>query len=118
MLYLFDKYAFLFQSWRVARYEQEGAAYLLHLSAVLVDDSRLEIRDYLFIDNKRTYAYQWMESDNRLRMRWDNAPHWPEISTTPHHCHIPGEDAPRSSTVTNLEALMLFLQDYFAKGSP
>ena len=33
MLRLFDTYAALFKSWRVVRYEQEGEAYLLQLSA-------------------------------------------------------------------------------------
>lgn len=41
MLRLFDTYASLFKSWRVVRYEQEGTAYMLQLSAVLLDDSRL-----------------------------------------------------------------------------
>lgn len=53
MLHLFDHYAPLFKSWRIARYEQEGDAYLLHMSGVLVDDSRLELRDYLFADGSR-----------------------------------------------------------------
>ena len=112
MLHLFDRYASLFKSWSVVRYEQEGAAYLLHLSAVLIDDSRLELRDYLFVDGSRTYAYQWMESDNSLRRRWDNTPHWPSISTAPHHCHIPNQSMPEPSTITNLEDLMVFLQNW------
>ena len=50
MLRLFDIYASLFKSWRVVCYEQEGDAYMLQVSAVLIDDSRLELRDYLFAD--------------------------------------------------------------------
>jgi hypothetical protein len=62
-------------------YEQEGEAYLLQLSALLQDDSRLEMRDYLFADGGRKYAYQWMEADGTLRRRWDNAPHWLSVAT-------------------------------------
>jgi len=61
MLELFDTFASLFKSWRVVRYEQEGEMYMLHISARLQDGSKLELRDYLFADGSRKYAYQWME---------------------------------------------------------
>jgi hypothetical protein len=35
MLELFDKFASLFTSWQVVRYEQEGETYMLHVSACL-----------------------------------------------------------------------------------
>jgi hypothetical protein len=113
MLQLFDTYAALFKSWHVVRYEQEGEAYLLQLSALLQDDSRLELRDYLFADGSRKYAYQWLETDGTLRRRWDNAPHWPSVATTPHHVHLPGQEMPEPSTVTNLEDLLHFIQSWF-----
>jgi hypothetical protein len=113
MLRLFDVYASLFKSWRVVRYEQEGDAYVLQLSAVLLDGSRLELRDYLFADGSRRYAYQWMKADGTLRRRWDNAPHWPSVATAPHHMHLPGQEMPELSTVTNLEDLPRFVQSWF-----
>jgi hypothetical protein len=114
MLRLFDVYASLFKSWHVVRYEQEGDAYMLQLSAVLVDDSHLELRDYLFADGGRKYAYQWMEADGTLRRRWDNAPHWPSVITVPHHVHLPGQEMPAPSTVTNLEDLLHFVQSWLS----
>jgi hypothetical protein len=110
MLRPLDTYASLIKSWRVVRYEQEGDAYMLQLSVVLADDSRLEVRDYLFADGSRKYAYQWMEADGTLRRRWDNAPHWPSVVTAPHHVHLPGQEMPEPSTVTNLEDLLRFVQ--------
>lgn len=110
MLQHFDAHADIFKSWQVVRYEQEGEAYVLLLTAILRDDSRLEMRDYLFADGSRKYAYQWMEVDGDLRQRWDNAPHWPNIVTTPHHMHIAGRQEPEPSTVTNLEDLLLFIR--------
>ena len=50
MLYLFEQNQDLFTSWFVIRYEREGDSYLLQIGAVLRDDSRLELRDYLFVD--------------------------------------------------------------------
>jgi hypothetical protein len=113
MLQLFDTYASLFKSWRVTCYEQEGETYLLQLSALLQDDSRLELGDYLFADDSRRYAYQWMEADGTLRRRWGNAPHWPGVATAPHHVHLPDQETPEPSTVTNLEDLLHFIQNWF-----
>ena len=109
MLQLFDAHTELFRSWQVLRYEQEGETYLLQLTAVLRDNSRLELRDYIFADGSRRYAYQWMEPGGELRRRWDNAPHWPQIATAPHHVHIAGIEEPGPSTVTNLEDLFACL---------
>ena len=115
MLHLFDENRDLFATWAVIRYEREGEAYLLQLTAVLSDGSRLQIRDYIFADGSRKYAYQWMEPDGTLRRRWDNAPHWPTVSTKPHHMHLPNEAAPAASTITNLEDLIAYLRTWFEK---
>ena len=109
MLDLFELYGYLFSAWRVVRYEQEGNAYLLQISAILIDGSRLELRDYVFADGQRKYSYQWMTSEGKLLRRWDNAPHWPDIATAPHHVHIPDQTSPQASTITNLEELFDYL---------
>jgi hypothetical protein len=114
MLYLFDAYAALFRSWRVVSYEQEGETYALQVMAILRDGSRLELRDYLFVDGSRKYAYQWMTADGVLRRRWDNAPHWPDISTAPHHVHLSDQQMPKPSIITNLEDLLQFLKERVA----
>jgi hypothetical protein len=115
MLRLFDTHASTFKEWQVTRYEQEGDTYMLHIVAVLKDDSRLEIRDDAFNDGQRKYAYHWMEADGSLRRRWDNAPHWPNVATAPHHMHRPEQHNPASSTITNLEDLLTFIQDSLTK---
>jgi len=111
MLHLFDVHASLFQSWRVVSYEQEGEAYALQVAAVLRDGSRFEMRDYLFADGSRKYAYQWMAADGMLRQRCDNAPHWPDVATAPHHVHLADRQMPEPSTITNLEDLLQFLKE-------
>jgi hypothetical protein len=113
MLQIFEQNQDLFTSWFVIRYEREGDTYLLQLGAVLHDGSRLELRDYLFVDGSRKYAYQWMEGDGELRQRWDNAPHWSEIATKPHHTHLPNQELPQPSTVTNVEDLLRYLRRWF-----
>lgn len=115
MLHLFEQNQDLFQSWYVIRYEREGDAYLLQMGAVLKDGSRLELRDYLFADGSRKYAYHWMEPDGQLRQRWDNAPHWPEVASNPHHTHLPDQEIPEPSTITNIEDLLGHLRDGLKK---
>ena len=112
MLRLFDQNGDLFRTWAILRYEREGDAYLLQMTAVLNDDSRLQLRDYVFADGSRKYAYHWMEPDGFLRRQWDNAPHWPHIATTPHHMHLPGENEPETSTVTNIEDLIAHVRQW------
>jgi len=90
---------------------------MLQLSAVLLDDSRLELRDYLFADGSHKYAYQWMEADGTLRRRWDNAPHWPSVTTAPHYVHLPDQEMPELSIITNLEDLLCFIQSWFRRTS-
>lgn len=102
MLQAIESHVSLFKSWTVIAFEHEGDTYLLKITAVLKDNSLLEIRDYLFADGNRKYAYQWMEKDGKTRCRWDNAPHWDNVSTFPHHMHLPDQEAPLPSTITNI----------------
>lgn len=37
------------------------------------------------------YSFHWQDGTGRLRMRWDNAPHHPEVTTHPHHVHAGSE---------------------------
>ena len=96
----------------VVNFEQEGEVYALQVTAVLRDGSRLEIRECVFTDGSRKYAYHWMAADGSLRRRWDNAPHWPEVATAPHHVHLNGTgNAWSIRTVTTLEDLLQFLEE-------
>jgi hypothetical protein len=50
------------------------------------DGSRLFAREYS-TDIKRVYSFHWQDADDSLRVRWDNAPHFPLLNTFPHHRH-------------------------------
>ncbi len=56
------------------------------------DTSQLAVRDIAIYLNKhsvkRKYAYQWMDTNNQLIIRWDNAEHHPHIENAPYHKHI------------------------------
>jgi hypothetical protein len=50
------------------------------------DGSRLFAREYSS-DEKRVYSFHWQDTSDCLRLRWDNAPHFPLLPTFPHHRH-------------------------------
>lgn len=60
---------------------------------IFIDSSSLIIFQHVKIErDKRTvtdYRYHYMDSNNNLIFRYDNAPHHPEIKTFPHHIHYP-----------------------------
>lgn len=76
-----------------------------YIRAVLtfVDGSRLETVEYVRLEPEEglqveRYSYRWMDADNNLLTRWDNAPHYRHLPGFPHHRHegderniVPGE---------------------------
>lgn len=65
----------------VLRFEVEGNDSALQLEITFNDGSKLHVRDYIFDAQKRKYAYHWQDKNDKLLVRWDNAPHRPEIET-------------------------------------
>ena len=43
-----------------------------------------------FAKSFRSYSYHLQKNEKLIR-RWDNAPHWPQMKTFPHHLHLTGE---------------------------
>lgn len=53
------------------------------------------------------YRYQWMdESKEKLRRRWDNVEHFPNLPNFPHHVHITEESNVESSESRNILELI------------
>lgn len=57
----------------------------------------LEAAEYFVLQNNdlttRRYRYQWMDRERRkLRKRWDNVEHYPDLSNFPDHIHIKKEE--------------------------
>jgi len=75
----------LVRSVRIVNYDETPAGKLeLKIRCRLIKDYRLQI--WLHEEpNFRDYAYQLFT--NHPILRWDNAPHYPNISTAPHHLH-------------------------------
>lgn len=75
------------KSYKVNDFRKSETTYYLNLKVLFVDDSILQVREFLD-DEHRKYSFHWQTSGGNLITRWDNAPHYPEITTYPHHMHL------------------------------
>lgn len=87
MLDLIARYEHFIKSFHIPLYEQEGEMLRLKAQLTFLNDSKLFIKEYVFENKERKYAYHWIDTSGNLICRWDNANHWPGISTSPHHKH-------------------------------
>jgi hypothetical protein len=60
--------------------------FYIHIIAKLINRTIFFAREYSD-EIERNYSYHWQSENNDLIMRWDNSPHYKEISTFPHHRH-------------------------------
>ena len=87
---LIERFSDIIVSVNIARFEQVGSSLRLRARMELIDGTRLFIRETIIGGVNRKYAYHWQEKNEKLIMRWDNAPDW-DVKTYPHHKHI-GEE--------------------------
>lgn len=55
-----------------------------------LDGSRLHFREFVNVEHgtdRYMYVYQYQHSDDTLIFRYDNAPHYPDLPSFPHHKH-------------------------------
>jgi hypothetical protein len=74
---------------------------------------KLEIR-WIVVENHLTYSYQ-LYADAHL-LRWDNAPHYPDVATFPHHFHegnITASSPLTGNVEKDLEIVFSALEVYF-----
>ena len=87
---------------RVERFRFIETTHELQATITLRDGSLLHVRDYVFRDGTRKYAYHWQSATGRMHRRWDNSGHWPDIASHPHHVHIRSTNNVRASAVHDL----------------
>ncbi len=70
----------------------------LRIRLRLPDDSFLEISEALVVQEGTlswlSYRYHWQDARGRLILRYDNAPHHPEVKNFSHHKHVEETVAP------------------------
>lgn len=70
---------------------QEPGRQALRVTASLKRGYVLHINEALGRGFRR-YSYHVQKGGQMVR-RWDNAPHWPDMKTFPHHLHLDSENA-------------------------
>lgn len=84
-----EEFSDVITSYSVFKFEKYGSAVSFVAKVEFIDGSILRIKDYLFLAGKRKYSYHWQNVIGNLIIRWDNSPHHKEVSTFPHHKHLP-----------------------------
>lgn len=108
MLPLLERFRNIIRDYKITSFEEAGASFRLRAVVVFVDGSQLHIRETLLGGAKRKYAYHWQSDDNRLLIRWDNAPDW-DVETFPHHKHVGEQQTVAPSYERSLEQVLVVI---------
>lgn len=101
-LNLLNQYDFVVEAEVLSSRNWEGGFYY-KIKVLITDKSTFFASEYKDTI-ERNYSFHWQDKDNTLIIRWDNAPHFPDLSTFPHHKHLP-DTIEESQEMTLQEAL-------------
>jgi Family of unknown function (DUF6516) len=104
------RFSDIIRSYEVVQYEIANLNSRLKLKIVFANGTELYVRDILLDGRRRKYAFHWQEGSGRLIARWDNAAHWPEIRTFPHHKHIGEAGQVVASEGTTLDEVLVVIR--------
>jgi len=87
----------------------------------LANDDFPEVSEYFVVEpdgcSTMEYRHQWMDhSKQRLIKRWDNAEHFPDLTSFPHHIHVGSETNVIPGTVMGITELIDLLEAELAAG--
>ena len=91
----------------------------LRVRVRFADGSLLEFNEAVIVEanviEHLDYRYHLQDVRNRLLLRYDNTPHFPDVDTFPHHKHVRDSVVPsaRPSVQQAIEEAMQFL-DYIS----
>lgn len=84
------------QHWQIMREEAQGDRGMFRYRLVFFNEDLLDIFERFVIMNGQAtvlrYSYHWQRATQEFVKRWDNAPHYPNLTTDPHHLHDGNED--------------------------
>jgi hypothetical protein len=95
------------RSFEVVEYRTWHSGSYLRLHVLLRDGSELHTREYVD-ESERKYSFHWQTNGGTLRVRWDNAPHHPELATHPDHKHVGSEVEP--TVDVTLDGILAFIE--------
>ena len=112
---ILTSYSDIVRDIQIVRLRRERRSYEIVGVLFLNDGSELHFKDYMFEDGSRKYAYHWQTKDAEPVGRWDNAPHWTDSETFPHHFHNMLRGTVEDSTIRNLESVLEYLKKHLSK---
>ncbi|MEO6284185.1 MAG: DUF6516 family protein [Dyadobacter sp.] len=89
-------------------FRESSTAFYLNLEVHFIDHSILYVREFVEPE-RRKYSFHWQKNSGEVITRWDNAPHFPKISTFPHHKHL-GDESVEQSFDISLEAVLAHIK--------
>ena len=82
-------------------------------SIYFLDGSILHLREFVNVEQgteRYMYAYHYQRPDGSLAFRYDNTPHFPNLSTFPHHKHAGSDSHVISVNPPDLAAILVEIQ--------
>ena len=109
------------RSFQVREREERLQEGFIRIRAMLSNGDIMEAFEFVVASphaaQTQTYRIHWQSADGQLKHRWDNAPHYPGISTFPHHVHVGPSDHVESSQMMNIaQALALVEAEILREG--
>lgn len=106
----------IIQDYTVLAHIPSQINFLLKLRIALIDESVLFTNERLQ-KGIRKYSFHWQEATGSVLMRWDNAPHYRNIRTFPHHKHdyLTGQEVITDSFDISLAEVLEYIQAQLQK---
>jgi hypothetical protein len=99
-------------SFEIIDFRQFDTGFYLKLVVEFVNGTTLHAKEYFDV-LERNYSFHWQNKKGSMILRWDNAPHHPNIITYPHHKHTKSGIAP--SREITLEQVIMFIEKEITK---
>lgn len=93
--------------------EDRGEVWFIRADVYFIDNSLLHFRELWIGQGKRqkkTYTYHYQDASGTLVFRYDNAPHYPDLPSTPHHKHV-GESDVLAANMPDLFQVLKEIED-------
>ncbi len=98
-------------SFEVIDFRQFNNGFYLKLVIKFINKTYLHTKEY-FDTSERNYSFHWQDESGQMISRWDNAPHFPKLSTFPHHRHtksevVPSNEITLEEVISQIEQLII-----------
>ncbi len=98
----------------ILNFVDEEDIQVFYIKAILTNKSILFVRE-LATSSESKYSYHWQTKSGKLICRWDNAPHYLNIKTFPHHKHENTKENVLPSDEITLEKVLMVIEKKIEK---